>query len=85
MRTKILGLVGMLSLLITVGSGISIWSVQKELKALETMVRYYSEAMKAHDVIVLTLQSYQNQADTTINWSDDKEFNATTAALREAI
>jgi methyl-accepting chemotaxis protein len=85
LRTKILGLVVVLVSLTAAAGGISIWSIKQQEQVSETALRRQGEAMEAHDVITYTLQAYQNQADTTINWTDDKDFNATVAKLDEVI
>lgn len=85
LRTKILLLVFMLVALIGLTSGVSIWTIREERRAIDETVGRFDEALEAHDIAILTLQAYQNQADTTINLTSDSEFKKTTEALGQAI
>ena len=85
LRSKILGLVVALVALIGLSSAISIYSISKQRDAVAEYEHRMKDALDVHDVIILTLQSYQNQADTTINWTDEKDFRKTSQDLAKAI
>jgi len=86
LKTKLLGTVGAVLLLLAATSFLAIWAANRQRASADTALGRLADALEARDVIVSALRTYQNQADTIINLqSDGADFTKNVAALETAI
>jgi methyl-accepting chemotaxis protein len=86
LKTKIMGTVGSVLILLVIMSALAFWALTHQSTSASLAVARLTDAIEAHGVIISALKSYQNQADAIINDNPDgKEFTKNNEELTTAI
>jgi len=86
LRAKILSTLGVVVLFLFLTNGIANWAMRRQSAEANTALQRLTDAMQAGEMIISSLRSYQNQADTIINLrTEGTDFEQSIKELSDAV